>query len=153
VAETASHIFETSLEHTDGMGGRVSAAGKPTLEITCPPAFCEEQPDTVWSPEELFVASVEACVMTTFLLFARRVGMKIASYSSRAKGIVEVDGSSMTCTKIEISVNVGVPDARTQRNARALFKGAKKKCLLSNSVKSEIVCEAAFEVIAEAANE
>lgn len=146
MTEATTHIFETSVEHTGGMGALVRGQGKPTLEITCPPAFCEEQPSTIWSPEELYVASIESCVMTTFLFFARGVGVEIQGYSSRAKGTVEVQGNSMKCTKIEIAANVIVPDARTERNARALFKGAKKNCLLSSSIETEVICDAEFEI-------
>lgn len=60
------HIYKTNLRWESNRRGVLSAPGLPDLAVATPPEFPGGHPG-IWSPEHLFVASAEVCVMTTFL--------------------------------------------------------------------------------------
>lgn len=60
--------YNTQLRWSGERRGDLSSEGKPGLEIAAPPEF-KGHPG-LWTPEDLFVAAVEICTMTTFLAFA-----------------------------------------------------------------------------------
>lgn len=57
--------------------GVLSIAGKPDLKVASPPEF-RGHPG-IWSPEDLLVAAVNACTMTTFLSALLRRGISIVA--------------------------------------------------------------------------
>ncbi len=80
-------IYTTKVKWLKERVGRVASSGKPVLEISTPPEFGGKE--GVWAPEELFIASVNSCVMTTFLYFANKEKLNFVSYESEAEGILE----------------------------------------------------------------
>jgi len=66
-----SHIYHTNVQWSTQRKGKLSNKGMPTIEIATPPEFPGGHPD-IWSPEHLFVASAEICLMTTFLSIAEK---------------------------------------------------------------------------------
>jgi len=74
--------YRTSVRWTGRKTGEASSPGKPSLAVATPPEF--KGHEGFWSPEDLFVASVDACVMTTFLALAERAGVSFAAYESEA---------------------------------------------------------------------
>ncbi|MGH9425673.1 MAG: OsmC family protein, partial [Terriglobia bacterium] len=60
-----SFTYKTGLKWVEEKSGMLSSSGKPSLKVASPPEFKGEA--GVWTPEDLFVASVEICQMTTFL--------------------------------------------------------------------------------------
>ena len=61
--------------------------GKPALVVNAPPEFKGEP--GFWTPEDLFVASVEVCLMLTFVGIAEKRGVSFVSYTSTAEGLLE----------------------------------------------------------------
>ena len=59
------HTFQTETVWRRERECRVSARENPHLTVATPPEF--GGPESVWSPEELFVASVGSCLLSTFL--------------------------------------------------------------------------------------
>jgi organic hydroperoxide reductase OsmC/OhrA len=57
--------YEVGTRWSGEKRGVLSLAGKPDLEVASPPEF-RGHPG-VWSPQDLLVAAVNACAMTTFL--------------------------------------------------------------------------------------
>ena len=51
-----------------GRRGTISGVGKPDLDISSPPEFKGEA--GFWTPEDMFLASLNTCVMLTFVAFA-----------------------------------------------------------------------------------
>ena len=85
------YTYHTSVKWTEQRKGVISCAGKPDIQIATPPEF--KGHEGIWSPEDLFVASANVCVMTTFLAVAERAGLPFTSYESVAEGRLElVDG-------------------------------------------------------------
>ena len=55
------------------------------VEVATPPEFANGMPG-IWSPEHLFVAAVNSCLMTTYLAIADNSKLPFVSFSSRATG-------------------------------------------------------------------
>jgi len=81
------HTYQTEIVWRHERECRVSARDNPELTVATPPEF--GGPEGVWSPEELFVASVGSCLLSTFLYFAYRFGLAFGSYSSTSTGRME----------------------------------------------------------------
>ncbi|MBI3191832.1 MAG: OsmC family protein, partial [Pedosphaera parvula] len=54
------------------------------FRVASPPEFKGEA--GVWTPEDLFVAAVNVCTMTTFAAFAQRLNLPVLSYRCEAEG-------------------------------------------------------------------
>ena len=72
----------------------VRAAGKPDLEVSSPPEFKGEA--GIWTPEDLFVGALNACILMTFVAFATQKGLEFASYECRAEGQAGICGGQVS---------------------------------------------------------
>jgi len=110
--------FEASVEWQEGRRGVITHEGKPPLPVATPPEF--GGPPGVWTPEELLVASVASCLMSTFVYFADRFKVPFLSYSTTAKGRMEMTERGLRFTEIEVAITVGVGDAEAADKIAAL---------------------------------
>jgi len=133
--------FETTVVWKQGKEGTVRARSHPALAIATPPEF--GGPDGVWSPEELFVASVGGCLMSTFLYFAERFNVALEGYSSTSRGSLEKTRDSLRFTGIEVAIRVTVADevAREKVAALRLKEMLEKYCPVSASLKCPVRLE------------
>ncbi|MBP2678710.1 MAG: putative Peroxiredoxin OsmC, partial [Deltaproteobacteria bacterium] len=81
-----SYRYTISVRWTGEKKGSMTVSGKPPVEVATPPEF--KGHEGIWSPEDLYVASVNACIMTTFLAFAGRAGLAFEEYESEAEGLL-----------------------------------------------------------------
>lgn len=115
---TDMHTFQTETVSRHGQECRVSARDNPDLNVATPPEF--GGPSGVWSPEELLVASVESCLLSTFLYFVHRFELVFGAYSSKSTGTMEKTSRGLRFTSIDVSITVTVPDANVAKKASAL---------------------------------
>jgi len=80
-----THVYKTSLAWTSQRMGTLHSPGLPDVVVATPPQFPGGH-EGIWSPEHLFVASAEVCLMTTFLAIAANSKLEFATYSSEATG-------------------------------------------------------------------
>ncbi|HHT79868.1 MAG TPA: OsmC family peroxiredoxin, partial [Spirochaetales bacterium] len=95
----------------------------------------------IWSPEHLYVASAEICLMTTFLSIAEKSRLEFVGYSSEAIGTLEKTTEGMLMTKIVIKPTVIIQDESKRDRTLLLLEKAEKYCLISNSMKTEVTME------------
>ena len=126
--------------------GILSSLGKPDIEVATPPEF-KGHPG-IWTPEDLLVASVNSCIMTTFLYYAEKKGLEFLNYESEAKGVLEEIENQFIFSGIKIRAKILVKQNSDIQKAKDLIELSKKVCLISNSVKSkvEIILEAKTNV-------
>lgn len=129
-------IYKTTIKWTGSKKGVLSCSGKPNIEVATPPEF-KGHPG-VWTPEDLFVASVNICVMTTFLYYAEKEDLKFKSYQSQAEGVLEKTKSGLAFTAIEVKPEITVDSGNIEKTAR-LLESSEKHCLISNSIKSKVI--------------
>ncbi len=144
-----THTYTTNVTYSEQRKGVLSAEGLSPFEIASPPQFPGGH-EGIWSPEHLYVASAEICLMTTFLSIAEKSRLEFVSYSSEAVGTLEKVDKGMVMTKIVIRPKVIITDESKKGRALLLLEKAEKYCLISNSMKTEVTLEPIVEVRAEA---
>jgi len=98
-----------------------------------------------WTPEHLFVAAAEICLMATFVAIAENSKLTVAGYRSWARGHLEkVEGAGMRFTEIAISVVVTLNSLSDQGLAERVLAKAQKSCLIANSMVSQIRVDPTF---------
>ncbi len=133
------HHYEVSLNWKDDRYGTLTAVSRPAIEGGPPPEFDGRKAD--WSPEHLLLASVDLCLMTTFMVLSKKKELKIKRYESRISGTLDRTSEGLTFTRIlqEVDIEVAAGDVE---KTRKLIEAAKKYCLIGNSLKPEIRLDA-----------
>ena len=141
------HQYDSVVHWTGEKKGQLGAVGLAPLEMATPPEFGGHP--GLWSPEHLFVAAANACLLSTFLALAERARLRVAGYRAEAHGRLTQteDGRGLAITEIEISPVVGVYSAEDEERARDLCLKAEKHCLISHSMTSVIHVTPRVEVI------
>lgn len=92
------------------------------------------------NPEELFVASVNSCLMLVFDHFANKYKVDLISYDSQASGEVEKTKNGLRFTKIAVAAQVKVDDAHADKIGE-ITELAEKFCLVSGSLNCPVTYE------------
>jgi organic hydroperoxide reductase OsmC/OhrA len=104
--------------------------------MSSPPEFKGER--NVWTPEEMFVGSLEMCHMTTFLAFAERRNLSIISYRSHANGVLEYVEGDYRFTRIVIFPTIAVASSAAETVVHEILREAEKHSLAANSIASVV---------------
>ena len=132
------HRYEVNIEWDSGRKGNLrSQVLERSIETATPPEFPGGM-EGIWSPEHLFVASVNSCLMTTFLAIADNSGLKFSAFSSGAVGALEKVGGKYMITEIKLNPVVVINDESDRERARRILEKSEAACLVSNSIKSTI---------------
>ena len=132
------HYYKTSVKWDGGRIGTLSSETLDSFKVATPPEFPKGVPNT-WSPEHLYVASLNTCLMTTFLAIAENSKLDFISFSCESKGKLEkVDGRFML-SEVELMPEIKVKNERDKERAGRIIIKAEEHCLISNSVKTKIV--------------
>jgi organic hydroperoxide reductase OsmC/OhrA len=140
MADSKVFFYESKLEWKGNKEGDLRAGALAPIVLGAPPEF--DGREGTWSPEQLFVASVNGCFMLTFLAIAENSKLPLLSYGSTARGKLEkVSGVGYQITEIVIkpTVVIGLPEDLS-RLGRILEK-AKENCFITNSIKSSVKLE------------
>jgi peroxiredoxin-like protein len=140
-----SHTYKTQVQWSINRKGKLGSKGMPSIEVATPPEFPGGHPD-IWSPEHLFVASAEICLMTTFLSLAEKSKLVFRNYKSEAEGLMEKTDSGFQITKIIIYPTVVVLHESDVEKTLKLLEKAERFCLISNSMKTEVSIDPVVDV-------
>ena len=128
--------YDTTVTWKDGRIGELTEPTMNAITVATPPEFPKGVPN-IWSPEHLFVASVNVCLMTTFLAIAENSKLEFDSYTADAKGKLEkVDGKFMI-SEIELSPKIVVKEEKDIERTERIIQKAENACLISNSIKTK----------------
>ena len=116
--------------------GVLSGLGKPDVIVGSPPEW-KGRPDN-WAPEELLVASVNSCIMLTFLTLATARGVELVGYDSDADGTLEKVSGVYQMTKIKVRPRVVVASEAQRDVAHRAMGHVEAHCFMSQSVKAVI---------------
>ncbi|HKQ98047.1 MAG TPA: OsmC family protein [Candidatus Polarisedimenticolia bacterium] len=119
--------------------GVLSVAGKSDLEVASPPEFLGHP--GIWSPEDLLVAAVNACTMTTFLSALQRRQIPLVAYDSEATGTLERAEGEFRFTRVVLRPRIVVGRPEDREAALAAFREAETGCLVAHSIVAEVVAE------------
>ncbi|TVR86528.1 MAG: OsmC family peroxiredoxin [Saprospirales bacterium] len=133
-----THQYEVNLHWDSESRGTLSSPALPQqIEVAIPPEFPKGMPG-IWSPEHLFVASVNACLMTTFLVIAENSKLDFIRFESKAIGTVEKVDRKYRVTKISLKPVLTIPDTMRKDRAVRILEMSEENCLISNSVNTAI---------------
>lgn len=128
--------YESDVCWKAGRTATICSSDKPDLEMTCPPEFKGEK--GLWTPEDMFVASVNACTLMTFLVCAEREGLQLQGYESAAEGVLEKVDGKYRFTEISLHPHLILKSEEQIPRARGILEEAHKDCLLINSVTAAV---------------
>ena len=140
-----SFTYETSLARMKGRSAMLNAHGRPPLHTASPVEFGGER--GLWTPEDLFVATVDLCLMLTFVAIAEKRGVTVAFYESSAVGLLEWQARSYAFTRITVSPVVTLVDDASVEAARDVMIRAHDSCLIANSLSCTVIVDPRFEVM------
>jgi peroxiredoxin-like protein len=134
-----THDYEVSLNWLSDRKGIVKSPElKSTIEVATPPEFPKGM-EGIWSPEHLFVAAVNSCLMTTFLAIAENSKLSFQDFSCNASGKLEMMDGKYLITEVTLIPIVTLTNESEKAKAEKVLQKAESNCLISNSVKSKIV--------------
>jgi organic hydroperoxide reductase OsmC/OhrA len=136
--------YRTTLSWLGNRAGMNGSDGKPPFRVASPPEFKGEE--GVWTPEDLFVAAVNTCTMTTFAAFIIKREVAVASYESEAEGTLEFADGSYRFTKVVVRPRVVAMAPATRELIEGILHDAHKACLISNSISGEVIIEPVIEI-------
>jgi len=143
--EPVKHNYQTSLRWTDEKKGILSCDGKPDINVACPPEFGGHP--GIWSPEDIFLASVEICIMTTFLWYVNKENLSLKSYDSKASGTVEMSGGVFQFSSITIKVRIGISSDDDRSRVERMMKKVERACLITNSIRTDVNIESDISIV------
>lgn len=135
-----SYTYHSTVQWTEQRKGVISSQGKPDVQVATPPEF--KGHEGIWSPEDLFVASVNICVMSTFLAVAERAALSFKQYESEAEGRLELVDGKFQFTTIVLKPRISLNRGEDLDKAKELMTKAEANCLISNSIKTRVLVEA-----------
>jgi peroxiredoxin-like protein len=140
-----SFIYRTNINLTGKGEGIIESGNRPSIELSTPAEFGGK--DGTWTPEDLLVASVNACLMTTFSYYAEKRGFKFVSYESFAEGIIELFEMKYSFSKITIKPKIIVNSKDDIEIVEDLLKISEDNCFISNSLKAKVILEPKVETV------
>ena len=126
------YLFRNTVYKESDELAKTVFSGPGELEVGPAPEF-EGSPETL-NPEEMFVAAINNCLMTTFFYFVRKLNVEILSYCSDAEGRVEKQADGFRFTNVEVRAKVTLQQQEHAEKVRELGGLAEKYCLVSRSV-------------------
>jgi len=130
------YIYSAKVVYSGERMGKLCCSNGTELEFSAPPEFGGYKGFA--TPEDLLTASIATGLMLTFETVCRKMGVSFQSFECECKSTLEeIDGIEMM-TKVVIKPRVKGSEVRKLEKALVL---AKKYCLVTNSIKSEIIFE------------
>lgn len=135
------HDYEVDIIWNEG---RIGTMSSPVLdekiEVATPPQF-PGGVEGLWSPEHLFVSSVSSCFMTTFVAIAENSKLTFESLEVKAVGKMDKRDGKFMMTEITLRPELVITDDTYADKAKRIMEKAEAACLISRSVKTEIILE------------
>ena len=135
-----SYLFKNTVFKEGDESAKTVFSGPGELEVGPAPEF-EGSPETL-NPEEMFVAAINNCLMTTFFYFVRKLNVEISSYYSEAQALLEKQKDGFRFTDVEVRAEVTLKQEELAEKVSELGDLVEKYCLVSRSV----VCPVRFKL-------
>ena len=113
------------------------SSGEQTIEIAASQE--SKKHEDMWTPEELFVASVQGFIKDAFVDYAKRSNFEFLSYESEAEGVMEKVEDKLMFTEITIKPYIVVASSSQVEEANELIGLAKDNCFIFSSIAAMIM--------------
>jgi organic hydroperoxide reductase OsmC/OhrA len=130
--------YQAELVWRGGRVATVTSDERPELTVAPPPEFSGGHDDR-WSPEHLYLASLESCTMLSFLAHCAHNDLDVEEYSSDATGSLERRGGDQRYAFTHVAMVVRARMAAGQAEAaRGLTGKAERDCFISASTSATV---------------
>jgi peroxiredoxin-like protein len=137
---TSSLDFVSSAQWTGERHGVVIGHGVgPSINFSAPPEFQGEP--GIWTPEHFLTSAVATCYVTTFYAIATHSNFPLQSLEVSVNGHLEKEEGGYRFTRITVRPVLTIQSESDRDRAMRLLQKTEKACLVSRSLKSEIVLE------------
>lgn len=126
------HRYGVRADRVGPQSLTLEAPGKPVLRIATPPGF-RGGIRGAWSPEELLVGSLAACLELTVVAIAEYKGMPLHTIRIDATGHVEQKDHRYRFVLIELDVELET-DAGREREAEKVAEIANERCIVGSAL-------------------
>ncbi len=133
------HYYEVNLLWDAAKQGRFSSPAN-TSETTAPPKAAKGKREK-WTLEHLFVAAINSCLMSTFLLVADDSKFNFISFESNAVGKIEKVAGKLSVTEIVLEPTLTIPSKKNELKAKRALELSEKAFAIANSTKTKITLE------------
>lgn len=140
------HYYNVDLEWRSDRKGEISSPElDQKIEVATPPEFPKGMAG-IWSPEHLFTAAVNSCFITTFLAIAENSKLEFKNFSCPAKGkLSKVDGK-FAMAEVILEPVLTILNEEDREKAEKILHKAEKACLITNSLKAEVILKPVIEL-------
>lgn len=128
--------YENDIRWTGDRRAALSGASRPELQISSPPEFKGDQ--GFWSPEDMLVGAVNACVLMTFVAYAQHKGLELVSYTSSAEGVLETVDGQYRFTEVVLLPHIVVKREEDVALARNIMQDACRCSMVTNSTTAAV---------------
>jgi organic hydroperoxide reductase OsmC/OhrA len=125
-------VFTNDLQRLGDAQATMRMSGTEDIPVGPPSAYGGS--DDTLNPEELFVASINSCLMLVFDHFAKQRKVGISRYTSQAAGQVEKTSKGLRFTEVTVKATISLVDSQQAQAVPKLAELAEQYCLVSNSV-------------------
>jgi peroxiredoxin-like protein len=142
-----THYYEVNVNWSVDRKGQLSSPELDShIEVATPPEFSKGIPG-IWSPEHLFIAAVNSCLMTTFLAIAENSKLQYTSFTSNATGKLEIVDGKYKISEIVLEPLIVIENEEQKDRAVRVLEKSEANCLISNSISSTIIFKPQVEVL------
>jgi peroxiredoxin-like protein len=135
------HTYEIDIKWNGDRRGVLHSPVLPQdIEVATPPEFKGGIPG-IWSPEHLYVAAVNSCLMTTFLAIAENSKLQFTSFESNGVGMVDKVDGKYQVTEIILRPKLTIPNPADEARANRILEMSERACLISSSIKTIVKLE------------
>lgn len=135
---TPSHQFRASARWTSARHGVAEGGpGVPRIDFSAPLEFQGEA--GVWTPEHFFLAAVASCFVITFRAISDLSKFEASELEVTAEGILEKGEGGFSFTRVFVRPVLTVAREADQERGLRLLEKAERSCLISRSLRGEVV--------------
>lgn len=123
--------FNVEVKWDGETGGLVNVGGRRLL-IEIPKEFGGKGGN--FCPDELLMASIGGCLLTTLIWLAKRLKVKLSDVEVQVKGIVEGGLSGYEVSRVEASISVTIKRGEDKARVERLVKLAEEYCHITRAL-------------------
>lgn len=137
-------VFRSRARWVSGKKGKLIFENGNGVEFSSPVDFGGVEGLVV--PEELLVASLNACMHMTFLAYAGKMRIGIESYESEAEGHLDTVEKQTKFVKLIHRPRIVLTSAKDLNKTEKAISYAEDRCFITNSVNFEVIVEPSISV-------
>jgi organic hydroperoxide reductase OsmC/OhrA len=141
------HRYEVSLASRGNGDALLTSGPLPPIPGGPPAQFGGD--GKVWSPEELLLASLTLCLMTTFDSLADRDHLPVAAFQCHTAATLDRTPSGPRFTQIVQTVTILIDDQPAAIRALKLLDQAKRRCIIANTLNAPIELIPTIQTLSE----